>query len=201
MRSSDISAVEHDRRDLAELLTRHPSLPVDPALAENFFDNNYRVLVAFIDGTPIGCVWWTDRQAKSPERQHPHIRRYEVQLGEKEAWGFSLDIVPGERGDGRANDFFLLFRTKLYQLGYTVLWGSAQKDNISAMWLHRMQGFEEIKTIRSRLFLGTFLYAETGFGQWFVRNRHSHDQQFDYRPLGRSKHDAMHKSGSDYPSE
>lgn len=187
IRNQTIMAVEGSPESIKALRERYPDFVENSALIDSFFANNYRVMLAILGDVPIGYVWWTDDQVRVQGTQHPHIHRYDIKLGHREAWGFSLDLLPHHRGDGKADDFFHLFQMKLHELGYTVLWGSAQKDNLPAIWLHRMQGFEEVKTVTSTQLFKRWLHVDGG--RWYVLNGHRDRQQFDYRLVGRATAD------------
>jgi hypothetical protein len=178
-----ISAVEGNRQEFDRFLAMHPQTPLTRSRAKSFFDNNYRVSMALFDGEPIGYVWWTDAQLGSPEKQHPHVHRYGLEVKNGEIYGFALYILPDFRDGGTAGDFFQLYRKQLMEMGHTLLYGSVEKDNLPAVWLHKMHRYEPIRTIKSTLFGGLFLHVELDGGRWYVKNGPNSRQPFDYRYL------------------
>ncbi len=176
-----LSVIDGDRDMVDQFMAANAELRAFRPRAQSYFDNNYRAVMAMLDGEPVGYVWWTDAQIGTEECQHPHVIRYEIDMGEGDVWGFDMHILMAQRGASTSGDFFGLFRRHLHSKGYRVLWGAAQKDNRPALWLHRMQRFEEAMTVHSYEFLGQLLYVDLNGGSWFWKNGRNSKQNFDYR--------------------
>lgn len=181
---SNINIVEADCQNMETFYHQNPGLEKGSYKTTSYLDNNYNGAIAELDGKMIGYVWWTDAHNTDPQSRHPHLKRYAIELGEDESWGFDLFIIPEFRGGSLASDFFVLFRNLLREKGYTRVWGFARADNLPAMWIHRLQKYQPVKTVYSHLFLGTFLLSRVAGGRWFMRNVPFYGKQrFDYRFL------------------
>lgn len=183
LKNNNVRAVEANREQIDAFLAAHSRLKKYRSRARNYFDNNFRATMALLNDQPIGYVWWTDAQTESPECLHPHVHRYGLSLGNEDVYGFDLKILPEHQGNNIASDFFYLYRRQLADLGYTTLWGSAEKHNLAAMWLHRMHRHEPVRTITSRKFLGRFLYTDSDQGHWYLKNGMLGRHRYDFRYL------------------
>ncbi len=185
VKNPDVQAVEGDAEQIDAFLASDPYLKRYRARAKNYLHNNFRVTMAMLGEKPIGFVWWTDSQVDTPESVHPHVERFGIELGEKDVYGFDLQILPQNHGDNVAGDFFHLYKMQLLSLGYQIVWGCAEKDNLPAMWLHRMQRHEAVRTIRSQKILGRFLRSDLDGGAWYFKNGASDQHHIDFRRISR----------------
>lgn len=181
IKDEQLSVVAADRKTMDDFLSAHAELRSFRPRAASYFDNNYKALLVISKGEPVGYVWWTDAQVGTEECQHPHVLRYDIDMGEGDVWGFDMHVLMERRGESTSSDFFGLFRRYLYEQGYTVLWGAAQKDNRPALWLHRMQRFDEAMTVHSFELFGQLLYVYLNGGSWYLKNGRFSKQKFDYR--------------------
>ena len=61
--------------------------------------------------------------------------------------GIDFFILPEERGDGRALEFYAKVCRQLNQLGYQHMFGSVLSDNRAARWIYDLLGLEVIKKV------------------------------------------------------
>ncbi|MFK7730998.1 MAG: hypothetical protein AB8B48_05190 [Pseudomonadales bacterium] len=183
VKNSEVRAVEGDARQIDDFLASDSYLKRYRSRATNYLQNNFRVTMAMLNNKPIGFVWWTDSQAEAPECVHPHVERFGIELGEKEVYGFDLQILPQNQGDNVAGDFFHLYKMQLLSMGYQTVWGCAEKDNLPAMWLHRMQRHEVVRTITSQKILGRFLRSDLNGGAWYLKNSATDQHHIDFRRI------------------
>lgn len=183
IKNSDVRAVEGGAQQIDDFLASDAYLKRYRSRAKNYLANNFRVTMAMLGEKPIGFVWWTGSQADSSECVHPHVERFGIELGEKDLYGFDLQILPQYQGDNVAGDFFHLYKMQLLSLGYQIIWGCAEKDNLPAMWLHRMQRHEAVRTIKSQKILGGFLRSDLDGGAWYLKNRASDQHHIDFRRI------------------
>lgn len=183
VKNPDVSAVEGNAQQIDDFLASDAYLRRYRSRAKNYLANNFRVTMAMLGEKPIGFVWWTDSQIDTPESVHPHVERLGIELGEKDLYGFDLQILPQHQGDNVAGDFFHLYKMHLRSMGYQIIWGCAEKDNLPAMWLHRMQRHEAIRTIRSQKILGKLLRSDLDGGAWYLKNTAADQHHIDFRRI------------------
>jgi GNAT superfamily N-acetyltransferase len=109
--------------------------------------SGYRGFVVNLDGEAIGYFWWIDKRIAP---QHPHLVRYEIDLGSDEAYCFQYFIAPDYRGEGLANDVLASIEAELHQLGYKRLWGYVESVNLPARWLYSVTGWDTVRAIQRR---------------------------------------------------
>jgi GNAT superfamily N-acetyltransferase len=106
--------------------------------------SGYRGFVVSLDEEVIGYFWWIDQRIAP---QHPHLGRYEIDLGSDEAYGFQYFIAPGHRGKGLANDVLASIEAELQALGYKRVWGYVESANLPARWLYSISGWETVRVM------------------------------------------------------
>lgn len=185
--NQELSVVDADWPTVEKFVSSHAELRSFRSRAKSYFENNFKATLAMLDGEPVGYVWWTDAQIGTEECQHPQIHRYNIDMSDGAVWGFDMHILVAHRGESTASDFFGLFRRHLHEAGYSTLSGAAQKENRPALWLHRIQRFEEVSTVHSVELFGLFLYVDIDGGRWYLKNGRSGKQKFDYRCIYESK--------------
>ena len=172
--------LEADRAGVLRLCQQSEELRHARTKCLSYLDNRYRGLLAEVDGRLVGHVWSCD-PALHPEDAHPHLGRYGITLGRGEVWGFDLYLMPEYRGGGLSNEFFALFRRSLRESGYVRVYGSVEADNLPAVWLHKVQGYEHVKTLHGTLYCGVLLKSG---GRLFLKNpSFGVRQKFDFRAL------------------
>jgi GNAT superfamily N-acetyltransferase len=130
-----------------------------------FARRGYSALFAEGDGRIVGFMWWVDAKLTG-ERAHPHLARYGIRLGPREAYVFDFFLEPGFRGGGNANDFLSRFDQHLRSRGFERLWGFVASDNKPARWLYSLCGWRPRKVINSVEIARCLLFSQTGV---FVR--------------------------------
>lgn len=186
VKNPDVRAVEGNSQLIDDFLASDAYLKRYRSRAKNYLANNFRVTMAMLGEKPIGFVWWTDSQVDTPECVHPHVERFGIELGEKDVYGFDLQILPEYHGDNVAGDFFHLYKMQLLSMGYQIVWGCAEKDNLPAMWLHRMQRHEAVRTITSQKIFGHILRSDFEGGTWYIKNKASDQHNIDFRRFSRN---------------
>lgn len=148
-----------------------------------FARRGYSVLFAEADGRIVGFMWWADAHL-SGDRAHPHLARYGIQLGPREAYVFDFFLEPASRGGGNANEFLASFDRHLRSRGIERLWGFVASDNKPARWLYSLSGWRPQKTINSVEIARCLLLSKTGV---FVRDSRRGDVPgHDYRRVARA---------------
>jgi len=138
----------------------------DMELLRTYVRRGYPALCAEVDGRIVGYMWWVDEHF-SGARAHPHLARYGIRLGPREAYAFNFFLEPGSRGGGNANHFLTSFEEHLRRRGFERVWGFVASDNKPARWLYSLCGWRPQKTIDSVEIARCLLVSQTGV---FVRN-------------------------------
>jgi len=177
---SNVQVREADHQKVMQFCSENPDLRDEKIRYLSYLDNHYHGALAELDGKIIGGVWWFDHRLDQVDI-HPHLVRYKLNLKPGEVWSFDLFILSQDRGSGISNDFFKLFRKYLRNAEYTRLYGHVSSSNLPAVWLHKLQGYKPVKTVKSHLFCNALMLSE---GRLFLRNPSiGVKQKFDYRPL------------------
>jgi GNAT superfamily N-acetyltransferase len=78
----------------------------------------------------------------------------DIQLGEDEAYMFDMYVTPDSRGKVAAGYLLSNALQDLKDSGFTRVYGFYEKDNLPALWIHRLFGYRELgKRKVSRLLL------------------------------------------------
>jgi GNAT superfamily N-acetyltransferase len=150
----------------------------DSERLRTFARRGYSALFAEVDGRIAGFMWWVDDKL-SGDRAHPHLARYGIRLGPREAYVFDFYLEPGCRGGGNANEFLARFDQHLRSLGFERLWGFVAGDNKPARWLYTLCGWRPQKTVSSVEIARCLLFAKNGV---FVRDSRRRElPSHDYR--------------------
>lgn len=132
----------------------------------------YAVLFAEVDGSIVGHMWWTDRS-------HPHLARYGIRLGPREAYAFHFFLELEHRGGGNANEFLSKFEQHLRSRGFERVWGFVESANKPARWLYSLCGWRPSRVVDSVEIARCLLFSQIGL---FVRDsRRRNATAHDYR--------------------
>ncbi|MCX5744252.1 MAG: hypothetical protein NT062_17320 [Proteobacteria bacterium] len=161
-----LTVVEADLAKVQEFCDLHHVTRADRAQMTSYFDNHYHGLFAVVDGALVGHVWWFDDRISAADA-HPHLSRLQLALAPGDVWGFDLYLAPAHRGGGASNDFFVLFRQHLDRAGYKRVYGHVDARKLPAVWLHKLQGYTSLKTVKSRVLFDRVLVTD---GRVYVKN-------------------------------
>jgi len=177
---SSLQVSETDNQKIRQFCDDNAELRHKKTIYLSYLENKYHGAVAELDGRIIGCLWWFDHRL-AQTYIHPHLLRLNLKLAPGEVWSFDLHILKECRGGGISNDFFTLFRKYLKGAGYTKLYGHVESNNIPAVWLHKLQGYKPLKTVKSQLICRALLLSD---GQMFLKNPPiGVKQKFDFHKL------------------
>ena len=111
--------------------------------------DGYRGFAGYVGGELVGYYWWVDRAI---EPRHRDIERYnlEIELADREVYGFDFFLLEEHRGGGNSVEFLHKVESRLRDLGYEALWGYVVADNKPARWLYSMCGYEPERRVASR---------------------------------------------------
>lgn len=98
----------------------------------------------------VGDLWCFTPQTDLRKKNHHDLEWLDLRLNEKEAYLFDLYVKPEERGEGLVNLFLWKTLSALKDRGVTKVYGYYLKDNLPALWVHRIMGYKELKRVRQR---------------------------------------------------
>ncbi len=176
----DVRPLEGPDDPAFRTLLRHADSERLSRWCAGYLKNGYHAFVASRAGVPIGLMWWVDERIPAA-RTHPHLRRFSIHLGSRDAYLFDYFIPAGHRGGGNANEFLTKIEAAMGRLGYQRLFGSVDVDNKQARWLYSLHGWEDVRRFRCWTLFKVLLFTNRAV---FVRNgprRSPHG--FDFRQV------------------
>ena len=95
------------------------------------------------DGVVIGDLWYVSRATSRAPRLHPHLQWFGIDPGPDEVYMFDMQVDPNERGNSLTTWFLTSVLFKLRENGYNKAYGYFAAQNVPALWVHRLIGYEE----------------------------------------------------------
>lgn len=129
--------------NLANISALNPEI-----LIENYLNAGHKCFLATKEDRIIGFFWWGGKQ--SDFKNCLPILRYvhkNVLKQNDDVLGIDFFILPEERGDGRAPEFYAKVCRQLNRLGYKHILGTVLSDNRAARWTYHVLGLTEKKRI------------------------------------------------------
>ena len=145
---NDYKLKPFEEKDLADVLAFCEKSDAREVIkVKHFVELKYNGILFFKDTALIGYLWWHDIQLRGYRFE---LEKLPIKLKrENEIYGEYYYIKPEYRGQGIALYLLSEIHSKWRRDGYTKLYGFVFKDNISARWVNRILGFEEIKRIKA----------------------------------------------------
>jgi len=141
--------------NLANISIVNPEL-----LIENYLNDGCKCFFATKRNQIIGFLWWGDKQSDF-KNCLPILRHIQKKILKKndDVLGIDFFILPEERGDQRALEFYAKVCRKLNNLGYKHIFGTVLSNNRAARWTYNLLGLTIIKkvTIIRLLIYKTFI--------------------------------------------
>lgn len=103
----------------------------------------------------IGDLWYVTRSSATKEIVHPHLPWFGITLDDRKVYMFDMYMAPDFRGGGITTFFMNSTLHLLREKGFRRAYGYFAAHNISALWVHRMLGWQELERIEVKRF---FLY-------------------------------------------
>lgn len=146
----EVLAIEKEQKHkIIEFYKKTDHQVVDPAvLADRYFANGCKCLIAVKNNNIIGCFWWGDSSSEF-EKTVPELSffRGRINLEMDDAVGVDFFILPEERGGGAALEFYSKTCAVLRELGYNRLFGLVSPENRAARWTYKLLGHVELRTV------------------------------------------------------
>lgn len=113
-------------------------------------DGGYQGFAMVKGNEVVGDLWCFIPQATLRKKKHPDLEWLDIRLNDEEAYLFDLYVKPEARGKGLANLFLWKTLNLLKERGVTKVYGYYLKNNLPALWAHRIMGYKELKTVKRR---------------------------------------------------
>jgi GNAT superfamily N-acetyltransferase len=103
----------------------------------------YRYFVLVRDGVAIADLWYVTKESATADGIRKYLRWFGIELGEKEAYMFDLQVSPDARGKAHATYFLASVLHRMQEKGFSRVYGYFDAHNIPALWVHRLLGYKE----------------------------------------------------------
>jgi GNAT superfamily N-acetyltransferase len=100
----------------------------------------------------IGDLWYVPRSSARTEVLHPCLRWFGITLSDDEVYMFDMYMAPDFRGDGITTFFMNSTLHLLRKKGFNRAYGYFANHNISALWVHRIIGWQELEHFEVKRF-------------------------------------------------
>jgi GNAT superfamily N-acetyltransferase len=109
-----------------------------------YLRRGYRAIAVVRDGVVLGDIWYAT--ADGHGKPHPHPAWFGFHLGTDGAYLFDLYVLEDVR---KAVSMPFLHHALEYlaERGYTRAYGYYDRENIPALWFHRMLGYKEFPPV------------------------------------------------------
>ena len=156
---------DHDSLKLVEISSRTNSYAFVVKSRENrakvYINKGYMGFGLLNNDMVVGEVWyipWVSGEACL----HPLAKLIGIKLQQQETYMFDLFVDPTQRGKSITTYFMSSVLKELKLRGYRNVYGYFAVDNLPALWIHRVLGYEELERyIISRWFFRESAVAVT----------------------------------------
>ena len=121
-------------------------------LAHNTQSGYYAYAVAS-NGEIIGDIWCATPRSVNVDPIHPDLPWLGITCGEKDAYMFDMYVIPDSRGKVITSYLLGGALHHLKQDGFDKVYGFYEKNNLAALWTHRLFGYSELGKRKSFRFL------------------------------------------------
>jgi GNAT superfamily N-acetyltransferase len=121
--------------------------------AASYFEQGFRAFAWVKDRHIVAEIWSETRNPSGSPARHPHVEWFGITLGDEDVYLFDMYVLPDKRGGAIATDFMSCILHHLRNNGFARAYGCFAADNVPALWVHRMLGYEEFPPVLIRRFL------------------------------------------------
>lgn len=104
----------------------------------------YYAYAVVSNGEIIGDIWCATPRDIECNPVHPDLNFLGITCGENEAYMFDMYVVPDSRGKVVAGYLLANALRDLKEKGLSRVYGFYEKDNLPALWIHRLFGYTEL---------------------------------------------------------
>jgi GNAT superfamily N-acetyltransferase len=114
--------------------------------AKLYLRKGYKGLILTREDRIIGDLWFTQGDVQNP-RPHLDIKLLGINVGSREAYAFDMFIIKEARGGNIAGYFMAKALLFLRAMGISRVYGYYEKNNLPALWMHRLTGYKEMPPV------------------------------------------------------
>jgi GNAT superfamily N-acetyltransferase len=96
----------------------------------------------------VGYIWYAHIDKSNKKMNHPDVNRFGISDEKDCAYMFSMYLKPNVRGKNLATYLQRVVFHHLRAAGILKAYGTYGKQNISALWIHRMLKWKELKIFK-----------------------------------------------------
>jgi len=109
----------------------------------------YYAYAVVADGEIIGDIWCVTPKTAKTVPMHHDLPWLGIDCAGNEAYMFDMYVVPDSRGKVTASHLLGSALSHLKEAGFVRVYGFYEKDNLPALWTHRLFGYSELGKRRS----------------------------------------------------
>ena len=105
------------------------------------------------NGEIIGDIWCVTPREVQTDPIHPDLPWLGITCGKNEAYMYDMYVIPDSRGKVITSFLLGSALSHLKEEGFDKVYGFYEKNNLPALWTHRLFGYSELGKRRSFRFL------------------------------------------------
>ncbi len=113
----------------------------------------YRAFLLLDGRDVIGDLWYVISDDGMSKVVHPDVSMFNLNLGPEDVYMYDLYITQERRQEVGSNNLLGSALDSLKRRGYRKAFGFFETDNIPALWMHRLLGYQELPRYVLRRFL------------------------------------------------
>lgn len=110
----------------------------------------YIAFAVAVNDEIAGDIWCATPLDIGVRPIHPDLKWLGIDCGEKETYMFDMNVRPEKRGRAISNYMLGKALFSLRERGYLKVYGYYENENISALWVHRLAGYTDMKKKKVR---------------------------------------------------
>lgn len=115
--------------------------------------NGYRCYAMIKNNEVIADIWYVNGSASSSTPIQKYLDRFGIELDSSQAYLFDMCMAPDERGKGMAAFCMGSVLNAVKGRGIVKVYGYFDARNISALWVHRLLKYRELRRVTLRKIL------------------------------------------------
>ncbi len=125
---------------------------------EPYLQKGYCALAMVQEGQAYGDLWYVSQKTARTEVIHPDIQRFKIDFSAEDVYLFDMHVDSKQRRGGLATFLLSSALHHLHNQKYCRAFGYYAADNIPALWVHRLLGYQELPPVIVRRY---FLHRTT----------------------------------------
>jgi GNAT superfamily N-acetyltransferase len=121
--------------------------------ASLYLKRNYRGFGLVQGSEIVADLWYCSPMFSAEFADHKDLKWLGLTLGSKDVYGFDMFLIPEKRGHNNSVNLMGSWLLRLRDQGVESVFGYYWLDNIPALWVHRVLGWQELGRVKmSRFF-------------------------------------------------